>query len=79
MSSRLVSVNGTRLFVDDRGPQHGPTLLYLHGGPGLGCHDFMAAQGDRLARSMRVVSRLTVTRKRIAHGRWRAHLPCLTS
>ena len=55
MTAELVAVNGTRLFVDDRGPRDAPALLYVHGGPGLGCHDFMTAQGDRLAQSMRVI------------------------
>jgi proline iminopeptidase len=55
VTAGLVRVNGTRLYVDDRGSEDAPALLYLHGGPGLGCHDFMTVQGDRLARSMRVI------------------------
>jgi proline iminopeptidase len=55
LSARLVAVNGTRIFVDDRGDPDAPTLLFVHGGPGQGCYDFMAAQGDLLARQLRVV------------------------
>jgi proline iminopeptidase len=29
--------------------------LFLHGGPGQGCHDFMALQGDLLAASVRLI------------------------
>jgi proline iminopeptidase len=52
---RHVAVNGTRLHVDERGPADAPPLLYLHGGPGQGCFDFMASQGDRLAEDLRVI------------------------
>jgi proline iminopeptidase len=48
-------VNGVALFVDDRGDPAAPPLLFIHGGPGQSCWDFMAAQGDRLARSIRVI------------------------
>ena len=33
------------LFVDVRGDTGSPPLLFLHGGPGQGCRDFMAMQG----------------------------------
>lgn len=54
MNGDLVEVSGTRVFVDDRGAG-ATTLLYVHGGPGQGAYDFMAAVGDRLAESFRVV------------------------
>jgi proline iminopeptidase len=54
-SARLISVNGTRLFVDDRGDPGAPPVLFIHGGPGQGCYDFMHAQGDLLARGLRVI------------------------
>ena len=50
-----MGVNGTRMFVDDRGGPGAPALLYIHGGPGQGCYDFMRSQGDLLARRLRVV------------------------
>jgi proline iminopeptidase len=55
LSARLVAVNGTRIFVDDRGDPGAPALLYVHGGPGQGCYDFMKAQGDRLAARLRII------------------------
>jgi proline iminopeptidase len=43
------------LFADVRGDVGHPPLLFLHGGPGQGCYDFMALQGDRLAASFLVI------------------------
>lgn len=43
------------LYADIRGDAAAPPLLFLHGGPGQGCHDFMALQGDRLAASVRLI------------------------
>jgi proline iminopeptidase len=55
LPGRLVGVNGTRIFVDDRGDPAAPALLFIHGGPGQGCYDFMRSQGDLLARRLRVI------------------------
>lgn len=53
---RMVDANGTRIFVDERGGPDGFPLLFVHGGPGNSCWDFMAAVGDGLAaRGMRVI------------------------
>ena len=54
------AANGRRitehaLFADIRGGAGAPALLFLHGGPGQGCHDFMAIQGDLLARTVRLI------------------------
>jgi proline iminopeptidase len=43
------------LYADVRGDAGAPPLLFLHGGPGQGCHDFMAMQGDLLAASVRLI------------------------
>jgi proline iminopeptidase len=50
-----LTIRGKRLFVDVRGPEGAPCLLYLHGGPGQGAYEFMLYQGDRLARHLRVI------------------------
>lgn len=52
----LIPINGTRLFVDDRGNNHLPAVVFVHGGPGNSCWDFMTSVGDRLVdRGLRVV------------------------
>jgi proline iminopeptidase len=52
---RLLDINGTRLFADIRGPEDAPPLLFIHGGPGQSCYDFMHTQGDRLAKQLRII------------------------
>ncbi|MFB7250384.1 alpha/beta fold hydrolase [Microbacterium sp. NPDC056234] len=55
MDSTL-AINGTRIFIDDRGRDFDRTLLFAHGGPGNSCWDFMEAVADRfVARGIRVV------------------------
>lgn len=52
----LLEINGTRLLVDERGPADGRPLLFIHGGPGNSCWDFMTSVGDRFAdRSIRII------------------------
>lgn len=55
LSAGLVEIGGTRLFVDDRGDADAPPLLFIHGGPGQGCYDFMRSVGDSLARRLRII------------------------
>lgn len=50
-----LSVRGTRVWADIRGPRDAPALLYLHGGPGQGAYDFMHSQGDRLSERLRLI------------------------
>lgn len=52
----LASVRGTHLWVDDLGDPERPAVLYLHGGPGSGCYDFVLHQGRRLAASVRLIA-----------------------
>ncbi|WP_405063604.1 alpha/beta hydrolase [Kribbella sp. NBC_01505] len=51
----LIEVRGTRLYVDQRGSESAPALLFLHGGPGSGSYDFLSFQGDRLAEHFHVI------------------------
>ena len=55
LSAGLVEIGSTRLFVDDRGDADAPPLLFIHGGPGQGCYDFMRSVGDSLARQLRII------------------------
>jgi proline iminopeptidase len=43
------------LYADIRGGAGAPALLFLHGGPGQGCYEFMVWQGGRLAPAVRLV------------------------
>ena len=54
MTPQHLTVNGTRLFADVRGPEHLPPLIVLHGGPGLDHHEF-ADDLDPLTDSVRLV------------------------
>jgi proline iminopeptidase len=49
-------VRGTRLFVDVYGQPNQTALLYLHGGPGFGCHEFTQWQAGRLGQALRLIA-----------------------
>lgn len=51
-----VTIRGTHLWVEDIGDPTRPAVLYLHGGPGSGCYDFVLHQGERMAASVRLVA-----------------------
>jgi proline iminopeptidase len=53
---RLIAVRGTRLFVDVYGEPTKAALLYLHGGPGFGCHEFTRWQAGLLGRALRLIA-----------------------
>lgn len=48
-------VNGVSLHVQEYGRVDSPPLLYLHGGPGTGTHDFVYHQAERLSKKLRVI------------------------
>jgi proline iminopeptidase len=56
VQGRHVEVRGTRLYVYELGGPDAPALLYLHGGPGMGCHEFVQWQGTALAADVRVIA-----------------------
>ncbi len=56
LDERLIPVRGTRVFVMACGDPSRAALLYLHGGPGTNCHEFMHWQAARLGRALRLVS-----------------------
>jgi proline iminopeptidase len=53
---RLIPVRGTRLFVETCGDRSKPALVYLHGGPGTSCHEFMRWQAGLLGRDLRLIA-----------------------
>lgn len=55
-SGRLISVRGTRLWVDDSGPRDARALVYMHGGPGVGALDFETYMKPALAGRVRLIS-----------------------
>jgi len=52
----LIPVGGTRLFVEVFGDPSRPALLYLHGGPGMSCHEFTRWQAGLLGRELRLIA-----------------------
>jgi proline iminopeptidase len=56
MHGELVEINGTRLYVYDYGDAGAAPLLYLHGGPAFGCHEFVHWQGEALGNELRLIA-----------------------
>jgi proline iminopeptidase len=56
LPGRLVEVRGTHLHVVEHGDPDAPALLFVHGGPGQGSHDFLHHQADLLARRLHLVA-----------------------
>lgn len=53
---QLVSAAGTVLFTQTFGQPGRPALLYLHGGPGMGSHEFACWQAGLLSRELQLVT-----------------------
>lgn len=52
----LIAIRDTRLYVCDSGDPGSPPLLFLHGGPALGCHEFVHWQGEALGQEVRLIA-----------------------
>jgi len=52
-NGRRITSHG--LYADVRGDAAAPALLFLHGGPGQGCYDFMTIQGDLIGRAVLLI------------------------
>ena len=47
--------DGSRVYVEERGDTTAPPVLFLPGGPGMGCDEFLHWQGDLLSNRLRLV------------------------
>jgi proline iminopeptidase len=56
MPGKLIDVRDTRLYVYEYGDAGAAPLLFLHGGPGLGCHQFVYWQGEALGNELRLIA-----------------------
>ncbi|MDE5597790.1 MAG: alpha/beta hydrolase, partial [Lachnospiraceae bacterium] len=50
----FVTIEGKKIYYEEYGVEHNSTLLYLHGGPGASCLDFVN-QAKELSKKMRVI------------------------
>ncbi|MDQ0193655.1 pimeloyl-ACP methyl ester carboxylesterase [Paenibacillus wynnii] len=56
MEGVLIEVRGKRLYMEIHGNENAKPLLYLHGGPGESCYEFMLHQKKRLSDKLRLIS-----------------------
>ncbi|WP_342573947.1 alpha/beta hydrolase [Paenibacillus sp. FSL M8-0142] len=56
MKGTFIKIRGKSLYVEIHGNEESPPLLYLHGGPGESCYEFMIHQADRLSEKLRLIS-----------------------
>ncbi|MEC3883543.1 alpha/beta hydrolase [Halobacillus sp. HZG1] len=54
--SNYLTVNNKKIYYEVHGDDNLPVFLYLHGGPGVGCYDFIEHQGQRLSKFMKVIA-----------------------
>ena len=50
----LIHIFSHKIYYEIYGAEHSDTLLYLHGGPGASCLDFVN-QAKALSRKMRII------------------------
>ncbi|MEW4327254.1 alpha/beta hydrolase [Rossellomorea marisflavi] len=55
MIGELIEIRGKKLYVETFGEKELPAVLYLHGGPGEGSHDFYYHQAKRLGEHVRLI------------------------
>lgn len=55
MEGDLIAVRGKQVYVEMHGNEYAPPLLYLHGGPGESCYEFMLHQAERLSDKLRLI------------------------
>lgn len=55
MDGVLIEVRGKQLYVEIHGNEEASPLLYLHGGPGESCYEFMMHQTERLSDKLRLL------------------------
>ncbi|OBR62489.1 hypothetical protein A7K91_02435 [Paenibacillus oryzae] len=66
MIGEWIEVNGKGLYVEIHGNEEAPPLLYLHGGPGESCYEFMLHQAQKLSEKLRLIG---IDQR----GVWRSH------
>lgn len=55
MTSHLI-VRGKKIHVEIFGEKHFPAVLFLHGGPGESCYEFVYHQARRLSKELKVIA-----------------------
>ncbi|MDQ0175522.1 alpha/beta fold hydrolase [Bacillus chungangensis] len=55
MTSHLI-VRGKKIHVEIFGQNHLPAVLFLHGGPGESCYEFVYYQARRLSKELKVIA-----------------------
>ncbi|MBN3555578.1 alpha/beta hydrolase [Fictibacillus nanhaiensis] len=55
LNGQEIEIRGKKLYVERYGDVDKPAILYLHGGPGEGCHDFSFHQAERLGKHFNLI------------------------
>ncbi|MFA2818172.1 alpha/beta fold hydrolase [Bacillus wiedmannii] len=54
-AGEYMNIRGKKLYVETHGKPKNKPVLYLHGGPGESCYDFLFHQAERLKHSLYVI------------------------